>query len=96
MAPGRSCLTPNGLGVLLDTELTEPADRRLPARLRRQAAVKPGPAGAVKQPVRFRAQCSGRGSDAALRRGLRASRSTQNYVPLTLLNWRKTDICILR
>jgi len=61
MAPGRSCLTPNGLGVLLDTELTEPADRRLPARLRRQAAVKPGPAGAVKQPVRFERSAAGEG-----------------------------------
>jgi len=58
MAPGRSCLTPNGLGVLLDTELTEPADR---SRLRRQAAVKPGPAGAVKQPVRFERSAAGEG-----------------------------------
>jgi molybdenum-dependent DNA-binding transcriptional regulator ModE len=36
-------------------------------------------------------------SGAALRRGSTpARRSTQNNVPLTLLNWRKTDICILR
>jgi hypothetical protein len=57
----------------------------------------------VLTPARSNNRCGFERSAAGGGRTLRyaggsapARRPTQNNVPLTLLNWRKTDICILR